>query len=1008
MKSRIKLLLFLTLSLTVLAPWSRAQDNAVYLDKNASLEDRVNDLMGRLTQDEKNSLLGGASRSETIAIPRLQIPEMRMADAGAGVRGIDKSNNGPATAFPSGVAMASTWDPDLIGRAAAVIGVEAHNKKEGSQILLGPAVNIQRSPLGGRNGEYFSEDPFLAARMGVGYILGMQGTGTSACIKHFVCNNEEADRHKVDVEVSERALREIYLPAFEAGVEEGHVWALMSAYNRVNGPYSSANRYLLTDVLKKGWGFDGMVMSDWHGAHQTANVINAGNDLEMPGPGRNLNTAAINRALQNGQTTTAAIDDNVRRILRTIIRTGLLDGPKRLDPAQVNSKAHQKLTREVAEQAIILLKNQGNLLPVDTAKIHSIAVIGLAAQKPQLEVGGSPRVTPFYSVSPLEGIIKRAGDQLTIHFASGDPESYSFIPSSNLIPAGDEAAHGLSGEYFNNANLEGKPVQTRVDRQVNFDWSGQPDVGIAGVGPENFSVRWRGKLVAPATGHYQLVVSADDGCRLYLDGKKVIDHWVSGRAKPLTFDVDLVAGQPHDICMEYFQLTGDAIADLQWRVPGMDYMKDAVDTAKNCDMAVVVVSTFNTEGEEHDRPSMSLPDGQDALVQAIAAVNKKTVVVLNNGNPVDMRPWIDQVPGLLEMWFPGQEGGSALASILFGDVNPSGKLPTTFGARREDYPDFGNCPGVKDRVAYEEGIYVGYRHFDKENIAPLFPFGFGLSYTTFEYGPLRLSQSTLDPQGNVTVSLDVKNSGSRAGREVVELYIHDPSPKIDKPVRELKGFAKVDLAPGETKTVTIPVTPRDLAYFDVPGKQWKADAGDYEIQVGASSRDIRQKAIVHLASDFTEAVPLSVDQLALNGGFGKNAAVDLAAGKPAQASSTAKGSAAGNAVDTDDTTDWISQPGDSQWLTVDLGKSTAIDRVRLFWGTDYALGYAVQVSQDGQAWTDVSKTSKGMGDIEWVRFPSTQARWVRVLTNQPGDKKGVYSLNSFEVYGNSGPFAVAP
>jgi len=1000
MNSRIRLLLFLSLSLTSLVLQVRGQDNAVYLDKNAPIEDRVNDLFGRLTLDEKISLIGGATSNSTAAIPRLQVPAMRMADAGAGVRGIGKTNGGPASAFPSGVVMASTWDPALIGQAAAAIGDEAHNKKVGSQILLGPAVNIQRSPLGGRNGEYFSEDPFLSGRMAVGYILGMQGVGTSACIKHFACNNEETDRREGNVEVSERALREIYLPSFEAGVKEGHVWTLMSSYNRVNGIHSSANHYLLTDVLKQGWGFDGMVMSDWHGGHQTAAVINAGNDLEMPGPPKYLNPVAVNLALQNGQTTPAAIDENVRRILRTIIRTGLLDGPWRLNPAEVNSPEHQKLTREVAEQGIILLKNQGDVLPLDTAKIHSIAVIGLAANKLQMGVRGSPEVTPFYSVSPLEGITKRAGDSISIHYAPADPENHTPIPSSALTPEGDDTGHGLSGEYFGNPNLEGTPVQKQTDTTVNFDWTGQPGAEMPKVGPENFSVRWTGKLTAPKTGHYQLAVLADDGCRLYLDGKKVIDHWVIGRTKVQTFDVDLVSGEAHDIRLEYFQATGSAVAKLQWEMPDSDQIKQAVDIAKTSDVAVVVVSTFNEEGEGHDRPSMSLPNGQDALIKAIAAVNKKTIVILNNGTPVDMRPWIDQVPGLLEAWFPGQEGGNALASILFGDVNPSGKLPTTLGARREDYPDYGNFPGVKNRVAYEEGIYVGYRHFDKENIAPLFPFGFGLSYTTFEYGPLQLSQPTLDPQGKVSVSLDVKNTGSRAGQEIVELYIHDPSPKIDKPVRELKGFAKVALAPGETKTVTIPIIPRNLAYFDVPGKQWKADAGDYEIQVGASSRDIRQKATVHLASTFTEAVPLSVDQLALNGGFGKNAAVDLAAGKPAQASSTAEGSAAGNAVDTDDTTDWTSQPGSSQWLMVDLGKSSAIDRVRLFWGADYALGYAVQVSQDGQAWTDVSQTSKGMGDIEWVRFPSTQARWVRVLATQPGGKKGDYALNSFEVYGS--------
>ncbi len=1002
MNTRIYAFFSLALSLTLATSSLRGQDKAPYLDKAVPLEDRVNDLFGRLTEAEKISLLGGSTSCTTPAIPRLQVPAMRMADAGAGVRGIDKTNDGPASAFTCGVMMASTWDPALVGRAAAAIGEEAHNKKEGSQILLGPAVNIQRSPLGGRNGEYFSEDPFLAGRMAVGYITGMQAMGTSACIKHFACNNEEIDRRAVNVQVSERALREIYLPAFEAGVREGHVWALMSSYNRVNGPHSSAQPYLLTDVLKRGWGFDGMVMSDWGGVHQTAATINAGNDLEMPGPPRHLSPENVGLALQNGQTTLAAIDDNVRRTLRTIIRTGLLDGPWQINPDKMNSPEHQKLTRDLAEQGIVLLKNQGNLLPLNTTHIHSIAVIGLGAKKLQMGSRGSPAVTPFYSVGPLDGLTKRAGDKITIHFASGDLENHSPIPKTALVPDGDETAHGLRAEYFNNPNLEGTPVQTRTDATVNFDWTGKPTTGVPGIGPDNFSVRWKGKLTAPKTGPYRLAVEADDGFRLYLDGKKLLDHWKAGESKDQTADIDLVAGEPHAICLEYFQAGGNAVARLQWREPGVDPLQEAVDAAKNSDVAIVFVSTLNNEGEHHDRPSMSLPERQDALVQAVAAANKRTIVVLNNGTPVDMRPWIDQVPGLVEAWYPGQEGGNAIASILFGDVNPSGKLPTTLGVRREDYPDYGHFPGVKNRVSYDEGIYVGYRHFDKENIAPLFPFGFGLSYTTFEYGPLQLSQQTMDGKSPLSVTLQVKNTGSRAGQEVVELYIHDPAPKIDKAVRELKGFAKVALAPGESKSVSLPITPRDLAYFDVPGKQWKADAGDYEIQVGASSRDIRQRATIHLASTFTEAVPLSQDQLALNGGLGKDAAEDLAAGRPAQASSALDLSGPEQAVDTDDTTSWSSEPGAPQWLMVDLGKAQKIDRVRLFWGEDYALGYALQVSNDGQSWTDVAKTSKGMGDIEWMRFAPTDARWVRVLASQPGKSGAGYSLDSFEVYG-AGP-----
>ncbi len=851
----------------------RADDAPVYLQKNAPLEDRVSDLLGRLTVDEKISLLAGANISDTPAIPRLHVPIMRMDNAGAGVGDMNfgyvaHSNDGPATLFTCGVMMASTWDPALLNRVGAAIGEEAHNKGSGSQILLGPAVNIQRSPLGGRNGEYFSEDPYLAGRLAVGYIQGMQGVGTAACIKHYACNNEEVDRSKVNVEVDERALREIYLPAFEAGVREGHVWTVMSSYNCVNGHHSSANHYLLTDVLKTGWNFDGMVMSDWGGVHAVAETINAGNDLEMPGPPRNLTPQAVKLALQKGETTQAAIDANVRRTLRTIIRVGLLDGPWKTDPSVVNSPAHQKIAREVAEQGIILLKNQDNLLPLDPAKIHSIALLGTAAKEMQMGALGSPRVTPFFSVGPLDGITKRAGDKIAIHYV---PEPRDANPQ--VVPA-SALGVGLSGEYFSNFNLSGTPTVKRTDPNLNYVWTKQLPAGVPG---DHFSVRWSGTLTAPETGHYQLGFDSDakphvrTECRLYLNGNKIVD-FIARSSDPTMAGVDLVAGQTYPIRAEYIQRGAADFTRLAWQLPRRNHCADEVAAARSADVAIVFVSTEREEGESKDRFSMALPNQQDALVQAVAAVNKHTIVVLNNGTPVDMSSWIGQVPGLLEAWFPGQDGGTALAEILFGDLNPSGKLPTTLGAHREDYPDYGHFPGVNGAVEYREGIYVGYRHFDKENIAPLFPFGFGLSYTTFEYGAPQLSSPTLAADGTISVSVPVKNTGSREGREVVELYIHDPAPKIDKAIRELKGFAKVDLAPGETKTVTLSLTPRDLAYFDVPGKQWKADAGDYEIDLGSSSRDIRQKATVHLAATYTEAVPLSADQLALNGGFGKNTA----------------------------------------------------------------------------------------------------------------------------------------
>ena len=954
-----------------------------YQDPKAALEDRVGDLFGRLTQDEKLRLLTGTDFTTT-PIPRLGIPAMGMADAGQGVRGGTGGTQGPATLFPSGVAMASTWDPGLVGRIGQAIGTEALNKGEGAFVLLGPAVNIQRSPLGGRNGEYFSEDPFLAGQLAVGYIQGMQSTGCAACIKHYACNNEEVDRGDVNVRVDERTLREIYLPAFEAGTTQGHAWTVMASYNKINGHHATANEYLLTEVLKKGWGWDGMVMSDWGAVHETAGVVNAGNDLEMPGPGL-LSHDRVARALAHGQVTQTAIDENVRRVLRTIIRVGLLDGPHHPDHSLVNSPEHQQLTFEAASKSIVLLKNERGILPLDRSRLKSIAVIGPAATNMQFGAAGSPGLQPAFSVQPLDGIKKRAGAGVTVNYVPGT-ELGDPVPTSALT---------LKGEYFTNRNLAGTPALTRPDAEIQFNWDTQAPA--PNFPRTEFSVRWTGTLRAPVTGRYTLTLTTDDGCRLFLDGKRLIDHWVETAASPQTADVDLIAGHTYDLRIEYFQGTGLASARFNWTVPGRARFSAATDAASKSDVAIVLVSTEGTEGEGSDRPSMALPGGQDDLIRAVAAVNKNTIVVLNNGTPVLMTKWLNRVPGLVESWFPGETGGDALAAILFGDVNPSGKLPTTLGARREDYPDYGHFPGTKGNVDYAEGIYVGYRHFDKKRITPLFPFGYGLSYTKFRYANLRLSQPALTPDGTVTASVDVTNTGGREGAEVVELYVHDPKPQIDKAIRELKGFQKVDLGPGETRTVALTLAPRALAYCDVPGKQWKADVGDYEVEVGASSRDIRQRARLRLAETFTQPIPYLGEQQPP-----KVAGKDLAQGRPVVVSSTQgqEDVKPEYAVDGDDGTRWSSVFSDPQWIAVDLGKSVTIDQVRLNWEAAYASAYAIQVSPDGKTWTDVYTTQDGAGGDEFLKFAPVQARWVRMYGTKRGTQFG-YSLFNFEVYAPS-------
>jgi beta-glucosidase len=820
-----------------------AQEPTVYTDPKAPLEKRVEDLFGRLTSEEKLTLLGGTGFT-TQPISRLGLPAMGMVDAGQGVRGGNGGTRGPATAFPAGVTMASTWDTNLIGRVGEAIGVEARNKGTGAQVLLGPAVNIHRTPLGGRNGEYMSEDPYLAARLGVSYIEGMQATGVSACIKHFACNNQEEDRNGVNAKVSERALREIYLPAFEAGVKEAHVWCVMSSYNLVNGYHSSANHYLLTDILKNDWGFDGTVMSDWGGVHQT-DVVQAGNDLEMP-TGKNMTVAKLQTALANHSIAQEAVDDSVRRILRTIIRVGVLDGPLTQDHSQVNSPAHSDLALEVASKGIILLKNDHNILPLDREKIKSIALIGEPGHKLQVGALGSPRVTPAKTTELIDGLQHLTDGRIPLHFVGGQGNG-DLLPASAVTLPDNASAHGFRAEYFKNAELSGEPALVRTDNEINLVMSDSPAPGIS---RRIFSVRWTGNLSVPVSGPYVLAFTGDDGYRVFLDDKQLIDKWEHGAPTTRTSQVQLQAGKTYALRAEFFQDGGDYQARLAWRRTDQPMYADAIAAAKSSDVAIVCVSTMGTEGEGNDRPSMDLPNEQTALIRAVAAVNRRTIVVLNNGTPVTMTDWLKSVPGVIEAWFPGQEGGAAIASILFGDVNPSGKLPDTLAANRSDYPDFANFPGTNHVENYAEDIYVGYRHFDKANVQPLFPFGYGLSYTTFKYKNLSLSSTTLAPDGSITARVDVTNAGKRAGEEVAQLYIHDPKPVIDRPVRELKGFAKIALQPGETKTVEFKIKPRDLAYFDMPGHQWKANAGDYEIEIGVSSRDIRLKKAVNLAADF--------------------------------------------------------------------------------------------------------------------------------------------------------------
>ena len=978
--ANFKRALALALPLTLgFAACAHAQ-TPTYKNPAAPLETRVADLMSRLTQDEKISLLAGTDFT-TKPIPRLGVPVVAMADAGQGVRGGSDSTLGPATAFPAGVAMASTWNPALIGKVGAQIGIEAQNKGTGLQLMLGPAVNIHRSPLGGRNGEYFSEDPFLSGKLGVDYIKGMQGTGIVACIKHYICNNEEDDRFTVNVQVSERALREIYMPSFEMGVKDGGVWTVMSSYNRINGPFASASHYILTDVLKRDWGFDGVVMSDWGGAHPGTRIINAGNDLEMPDRGF-LAPAKVKAGLEDGTVSQASINENATRIVRMILRSGVIDGVPTPNPALVNSDASRKVALKAAQEGIVLLKNERSMLPLDASKVRSIAVFGSAGRELQIGAQGSPGVTPLRSVGPLQGIQERAGANVKVSYVAGDAGGSAFPAATMQTP--DGSAAGFRAEYFGNKNLEGTPTSIRTDEQIDFN------VPIVGLNTENYSVRWTGTFTPRVSGATQFLFRADDGSHLFVDDKQVIDHWVDSGANTQTATVNLVAGQPVKLRAEYYQSGGNAVAQLRVIEPGSDPFSEVTDLAKSSDVAVVVVTTRGTEGEGQDRPSMDLPDGQNELIQRVVAANPRTIVVLNNGTPVTM-PWINRVPAVLETWFPGQEGGTALAQILFGDVNPSGHLPTTLGVKREDYPDYPNFNGDGRTVRYEEGIYVGYRGFDKKKIAPLFPFGYGLSYTTFKFDNLKLTAPTLAANRTLLARVRVTNIGARAGAQVVQLYLRDPNPKTDKAVRELKGFTKVFLQPGQSQTVSLPLSSRDFAWCDTQAKGWRTDAGRYLVEVGDSSRNLTARANLQVANWF-EPIRFMREQTAIEP---LETAPDLALNKRAFASSSNENKPE-SAFDNSIKTRWQAGGGDGEWLAVDLGAPQQIGRVRLNWEVANATAYRIEVSDDGQNWRSVYQTDKAEGEIEDISFAPVTARYVRMFGVKRGTDFG-FSLYDFEV-----------
>jgi len=698
-----------------------------FRDPTKPLDVRVNDLLARLTLDEKIGLIHSASKFATAGVPRLGLPPLWMSDGPHGVReeiGPDSWN--PAgrtddfsTAMPVGICLASTWDPDLAALSGTTIGQEALVR--GKNIMLGPGVNIMRTPLNGRNFEYLGEDPYLASQMAVGFIKGEQSQGIASCVKHFAANNQETQRNSINVEMDDRTLHEIYLPAFKAAVQDAKVWSVMGSYNKFRGTHCCESSLLLNTILKHDWGFQGLVMSDWGGAHTTEGSVLGGLDLEMGTDGpydKNYLASPFKEGIAKGLYAKSLLDEKVMRVLRVLIATHALDGKP---TGSLNTRQHQTNARTAAEQGIVLLKNEAATLPLDADKIKSIAVIGSNANQKVAYGGQSSGIKAFYEVPALEGIIRRLSDKATVTYSPG-----------YVIP--------------------------RRQRR-----------GAA--------------VTSPALGS------------LSPDATKLIDQ--------------------------------------------------AVVAARQSEVAIVVVGlnhNFDTEGS--DRVDMKLPAGQDELIQRVVAANPRTVVVLISGSPVEMGSWLGKVPSVVEAWYGGMEAGNAIARVLFGEVNPSGKLPCTFPKRLEDTPTsvMKSYPGENGTEKYVEGLFVGYRWYDTKKVEPLFPFGFGLSYTKFEYSGLSVAQDTLPDEVVFTLS----NSGQRDGAEVAQVYIRPINPSVSRPIQELKGFRKVLLSSGEKQVVSIALKPRAFAYYDPSQRLWVVDKGAYEILVGSSSRDIRLRQTVEI------------------------------------------------------------------------------------------------------------------------------------------------------------------
>ncbi len=855
----------LLLGVATLSPAMGESGKLPYQDSSLSDDERAKDLAARFTLEEKVAFVTGNKIEKdgvigSVGVPRLGVPNFKIEHGPFGFKGWYRGGEPKevGTYFPVSIAQAATWDTELVESINSAMGAEM--KSSGGQANAGPAMNIIRDPRGGRSFEYFTEDPYLNGAIAVAYVKGLQSQKVMANLKHYACNNQEFNRHTVSVNVDERTLREIYLPGFRAAIQEGEAWSVMGAYNKINGVYCCEDPFILTEVLRDDWGFNGFVLSDWAGTHSTAASVNAGMDLEMPNEkwyGKKLLAA-----IKSGEVKEEQVTRMVENILRGMFWAEAFDTTPTLDKTVLEQPEHIAVAREAAAKSIVLLKNEEQILPLDAKKIKSVAVIGPNGEYGKhynggkfdiklLQGGGSASVTKGRKsmVTTFDALkAEAAANGFSVNFAPG---CYAETGCGEITPQylkSKDGKQGLTVSYYQGMTFEGEPRKSAVESKFTYMWRAAlpiPEAGNKEGDSRRFAVAWEGTLTAPATRDFTFEARNMSGsAKIYINGKLVasnekgnrLDYYAQG-------SVPMTKGEKYEIRAEYVKTGGLADFRLGWDYENVKMMEDAIALAKKSDVVIMSVGLSGDMGETEagDRNTLKLAPTQERLINEIAKVNKNIIVSIVAGSAIGVQNWIDSASAALMCWYPGQQGGNGLADVLFGRVNPSAKLPITFPESLSQYPDDFHSRGTA--VEYKEGVFVGYRYFDKEQKPVLYPFGYGLSYTTFTYSDLKAKKIG---DNKVSVSMKLTNSGNYDGAEVVQLYVGDTECSVARPLKELKAFKKVDLKKGKSQTVEFTLDSDAFAFWSPTTKDWTVESGEFTISVGGSSGDLTAKTTINL------------------------------------------------------------------------------------------------------------------------------------------------------------------